>query len=207
MTRHFPHPLRFDTLLRFTHPQPEHHFSNPVMIDGDAHACNGWAALKCHRGLWAADDFPEPAAGVVDRFKAIPFQIPEPASLISSAWHELHTFEPMIFRHGIIAPFTRQHRMAATPAVQVDTILVPLSMLQLVARLPRCEFLTPTASTLRIRFSGGLGVLAGLPSATAAFHIDPHHRDHEGRKLAPSTLGKLPNAPGYNWPPVDSTES
>jgi CRP-like cAMP-binding protein len=32
-------------------------------------------------------------------------------------------------------------------------------MLQLAARLPRCEFLTPTASSLRIRFSGGIGVL------------------------------------------------
>jgi hypothetical protein len=202
--RNFSHPLRYETLLAFCQPNPAHHFAAPALIDRHACACNGFVALQAHSGLWASDDFPEPPAGFVESWQRIPLEH-FPAA---GAWHPLDAYRGRIYARAPIEPFTRTYRPANSPAVRVGTVNVLLSMLQLVARLPRCEFtLAQTASptdALFFRCSGALGLIAGSSRDIApAFTIDPVARHHDGTPRAVSTMGALPLP---NWPPAEPVD-
>ena len=198
--RNFSHPLRYETLLAFCHPRPDHHYAAPALIGRHACATNGFVALRAHSGLWAPDDFPEPPDGFAESCGAIPLHhFPPPAT---TTWYPLDSFRGKIYARAPIDPFTRTYRPANSPAVRVGTVPVLLSMLQLVARLPRCEFsiaVTAAPDVLFFRCSGALGLIAATSRDHApAFTIDPILRHPDGTPRAVSTMGALPLP---NWPP------
>ena len=202
--RNFTNPLTFDTLQAFTRPVSDNHYEHPALIDGTACACNGQVAIRCHRGLWAADDFTATHPSFSLYFSVIPFHLfPKDAE-----FHPMDDHRGHIYRRAAIAPFTRTGTFTPTPGVRLDGIMVPLSMLQLVARLPHCEFTTePTAAAkpiLFFRFSGGIGALASSDHATPAFTITTRRTHYDGTPVTRSTCGNLPLR---NWPPVDMTDA
>lgn len=204
MKTDFTNPLTYAALQAFTRPRPGHRYEHPVMLPGgDAAACNGNVAIRCHRGLWCSEDFPPAHPGFAEAFAKIPLDLFPSAA----EFHKLHDFRPLINRRGIIAPFDRTGAFAATPGVRLERLMVPLSMLQLVARLPHCEFTLAETSAvtpaLFFRFSGGLGAIAALKHTTAAFTITPDRRYYDGTPVTKSTVGQMPFK---NWPPVDTSD-
>lgn len=199
----FSHPLRYDTLAELAHPSPRHHYAAPALLGGVACVTNGYVALKAYRGLWAADDFPEPPAGFWQSFEAIPFdRFPS-----KGEWHPIAAHLSALYRRGEIKPFGRDHRAAPSPAVCVGRVNVLLSMVQLAARLPKCEISVADtgAPALYFRCSGAMGLVAAVRGDLApAFHLDPVMRGHDGRPKPKSTMGSLP-LPG--WPPPPPEDS
>jgi len=195
--KNFSNPLFRDTLREFTRPTPGHHWQQIAWLDDCACACNGWVAIKAHRGLWTPHDFEPPTPEFVLNFASTPLDL-FPAA---ATFYPLDFFRGAIFRRALISPFTSKGHLSATPAFRVGRVVVHLSMLQLVARLPRCEFTQADtgANALFFRCSGALGCIAGLDENTpVAYTIDGVRRAYDGRPIPTSTAGALP-LPG--WPP------
>ena len=99
-------------------------------------------------------------------------------------------------------------RFAEGAKVRVGgSVVVALSALQWVARLPRCEVWTGLADAdqpLAVRFTGGVGMIAPDAGNLVAFSIFEPMRHDDGSRMARS--GPRPGFALPGWPPVDMTD-
>jgi hypothetical protein len=164
----FPNPLDEATLAAFCHPSPRHPFHKPVLSDGDVLAANGYVALRAHRGRWLDSDFDGPTPAQTLRLDRLAWSAFD--TLRSNCWDATDDQKGMIFRSGPIGFWAVDEDSSATgkpsptPIWKVGSAApVRLSLLQLIARLPRCEVFTgPQAPNqpLYFRCTGARGIIA-----------------------------------------------
>lgn len=209
MRHSFKYPLPETALVEFSHPVPSHQFARPARHDGEIIAANGYVVLRAHRGAWMDRDFPEASQEALERLGKLPWgQWPRIAG--SAEWEPLDAQSGRIYDHAMISPFLLG-KIAPSPVVCVAEVPVRLSLLQLVARLPRAEVYTGPSDRehpLWFRFSGGRGCIARDPSLKSRFswtifapRYDVLHGTRIPKKTGPTLGFKDPN-----WPPPDLSE-
>lgn len=217
----FKYPLPAEVLDLFCHPHSRHQLSRPMRMDGDVVAANGYVAIRCNRGAWIDSEFPEAGADFRARIGKIPWHLMEARK---DDWRALDNVRGTLFRYAAIGLWKEdpreRGRLTPSPVVWVGGgILVRLSMLQLIARLPRCEiYIGPCISTdpLWCRFSGGRGVIArdAKLAGGSSFRLFEPRRDCltgeriTTRKIDPKASGKsAPAEPTLeDWPPAPPIE-
>jgi hypothetical protein len=209
MNDSWPYPLPETALSEFCHPADWHVFANPARGDSEILACNGYLALRAHRGAWLDREIPAAGKDFMERFLKIPWG--RYVKIRDDAWRPLSDMRSKLEFHGRIDPWLRG-RPAPSPVWLVDEFRVRLTWLQLIARLPRCEVATGQATDacpVFFRFSGGRGAILpdarmGAPSYTifkAAEDIFTGERQE--RRQGP--IMRL-TQPGVNWPPPECTD-
>lgn len=206
----WPYPLPQAALAEFCHPGAWHVFAAPARGDSEIMACNGYLALRAHRGAWLDREIPAASADFMERFGKIPWG--RYVKIRDEAWRPLGELRAKLEFHGRIEPWLKG-RPAPSPVWRVDEFRVRLAWLQLIARLPRCEVATGQATDdcpLFFRFSGGRGaILPDSRMGTPAFTIFEAGKDiftgeRQERRQGP---GMRLEQPGVNWPPVDLTDA
>lgn len=171
--RPFHFPLPPDALPLFTHPDPAHAFHEPFALDGEVVAANGHVAIKVYRGHFSAEDYGAANQEMEARIRPLPWHLvrlhsPGGGLLHYHAhdWRNLDEVRGLIYDWAPIQPFIRcgrKWKFAPSPGIRVGgSVIVPLSLLQLIARLPRVEVLTRELdldAPLVFRFTGGIGVI------------------------------------------------
>lgn len=203
--RNFPYPLPLHALAEFCHPAPASILSRPVSHGGETLVGNGHLALRIRKGQWMDSEHAAASAAYLERFERLPWDF-APTAL---EWHCLDDVRGTLFRGAAIG-FWFNGEPAPCPVVWVaETIRVRLSLLQLIARLPRAEICARLGELL-IRFSGGIGI---APAARAlndrqiAFSIfAPERCPMDGHVMGKHVEVRL-TQPGVNWPPVDMTDA
>jgi hypothetical protein len=158
MKQSYPYPLPAHALEDYCHPLAGSGLEAPRRWEGEVVAANGYVALRAARGCWLDEDYAPADAEFAARLGKIPWQ----AYPGGEAWQALDLQRGEIFRyapHGLWL----KGRLAPSPVWQVCGIRVRLSLLQIIARLPRCEVHGgPQNRTepLWFRFSGGRGCIA-----------------------------------------------
>jgi len=181
--RSFGFPLPVRALDFFTHPggSPRAElFSEPFFYASSVYASNGFLAIRADRfdGLPPAEN---PAAyeriaarlpAGVESFAAYTADrearnlIPRPRADWDARWRPFDDCGVALWKRGPLAPFdfaAGQWRLRKDPIVRVGAAsLVPLPLLQLLARLPRSQaWIDNTArGGLVVRFNGGVAVVA-----------------------------------------------
>ena len=204
--RSFAFPIGEDTMRHFVHPDSEHAFHEIYRDDKDQLvAANGDVAIRVYRGYWIPAEWPAmPEANAV-RLADLPWHLFAEAIADKNGWQKLDDISGQIFRFGVDPVFVLEQKwkLGDTIAVRVaDGPDVPLSILQLIARLPRVEFYTEHLrrdSPVLFRFSTGFGILAPRKSSPEPklriFQPKRHHED--GSKMRRPTAPK----PNFNKPP------
>ena len=200
-------PLPLEGLRSFRHPNPGHVFGAAVWHEGEALASNGLVALRATKGWWGPEDFEQASEGFLERF----FGIPWGGMPAGNEWSNLDDVRGTLYRGhpGVMYDKGRDGwRFADCCKVRVGgSVVVPLSVLQWVARLPRCEVWTGLGDgdqPLAFRFSGGVGMIAPDASALVDFAIFEPRRHDDGSRIARS--GPRPGFSLPGWPPVDKTD-
>jgi hypothetical protein len=169
----FPNPLTEDVLGAFCHPIPTHALARPVRIGAEIIAGNGYVCLRAHRGRWFDEEFPEATAEQQARIEALfwgKFDTLDP-----QCWEALDDVRGELYRHSPIAIWAiDKHgptgKPSPTPIWKSGTCApVRLSLLQLIARLPRCEVFTGSqdpSHPLFFRCTGARGIIAADPRLT-----------------------------------------
>lgn len=177
------HPLAAADLAAFTHPRC------PVLgqvvkhpATGIVMAANGCIALHLDRGPILHDDrIPTACPAFTRRIESLPwsrFQ-PDPNRLTPHEWRALDPERGSLYRHGLEELWIRKGKGIAMtkskPVWTAQAILIPLAILQLVARLPRVELrIDHAADFALIRFSGGTGLIANRYRAVRPCDIPAH---------------------------------
>lgn len=183
--RPFHFPLPPDALPVFTHPDPAHLFHEPFAMDGEVVAANGHVAIKVYRGHFSAEDFAPATPEMEERIRPLPWHLVRLHSpgggLLNyrpTDWRNLDDVRGLIYDWAPIQPFLRCGRtwkFAPAPGIRVGgSVIVPLSLLQTIARLPRAEVLTRDIdlhSPLVFRFTGGIGVIGNHRLMVASHEI------------------------------------
>lgn len=199
-----PYPLPAHALETFRRPHPAHALHGIHRHDGELLVGNGYVAVRAHRGLWMPSEYPEAAGEFLERFGALPWERP-----LAGPWRALDEASAALWRRGEIGMWDGD-RLAASPVWLVVDTLVRLSVLQLVARLPRAEVLVGNADRedpMFFRFAGGRGIIARDRRLTQwSFHLwPPRHDCLTGERLERETRPKpCFSLPG--WPPPDCAE-
>jgi hypothetical protein len=200
----FPYPLRLEDLGEFTHRAAGHELGRAFHKDGMAYAGNGYLAIRCHRGMWMASDF-EPAKPEADeRICSLPWHRFE---TFPQQWVELSTITGTIFRYAPVGVWDKRNRISPSPVWRIaENYLVRLSLLQLIALLPKCEVFTgPTDRNAHMpfRFSGGIGFIAYDDRLTIASKeiLNPQRCPLDGHVLdrSPRPTFKM----FKDWPPAE----
>ncbi len=157
------HPLAAADLAAFCHPhRPE--FRHPVRHGDHLMAANGIIALRLSRGPALHDDTVAPApAGFAEKIDTLPWaRLDSPGStIVPPDWRPLDAVRGMIYQNPPERLFHGRTMTTATPVWTADAMLVPLAVLQLLARLPAVAIRTPAdPDFLLFRFSGGDGLIA-----------------------------------------------
>ena len=183
-------------------------FHLPRRIGPHVVAANGHAAIRCTKGHWMDSDYGGANDAYVLRFSKLPWnRVLDPES---PHWKDLDSVRMSIYRNSPIAVFGKDHRLAPSPSVRIGTSsAVPLSVLQIVARLPRVEvyaYAQATRDPVFFRFTGGEGIIAFHDLKSVPFTIHKPHRDFEGNHITYRqnfNFGtKPPEEPQLeNWPP------
>lgn len=210
----FPYPLPEHALAHFCHPQPGHDFAKAVRVDGEIWAGNGYVMLRAEKGRWIDAEIPKAGDGFLTRAAKLPWGRWD--TLQAPEWRDLSDIRALIFARGNqlvwtgppLAPY-----MAPTPIWRVGDVLCRLSLLQLIAKLPRCAVYAGEQDRhdpLWFRFSGGRGAVAYDNRLTmASFSILQPSRDcltgsRNARQARPFLGMAQPNS---TWPPPDLSES
>lgn len=169
MKNAFPYPLPLHALQEFCHPYEYHQLAKPVMIAGQVYACNGYIALRAYRGAWLDSDFQLADESQFARLNSLPWALFDHITTRPD-WRLADEQRGIIFKRGRIGVWFPSGALNACPIWRVNEIPVRLSLLQLAAMLPRCEFYTGKQydRPVAFRFSGGVGFIAS-------------HRDHQAR--------------------------
>ncbi len=207
----FPYPLPQYALAEFCGTRAGFLLSAPVRQEREILAGNGYLAIRCHRGGWIDHEFAAASASYLARFEALPWGRWEQ---LGDDWRALDLGS--LCRRGRI-DYWINHRPAPSPVWRVGSAVVRLSMLQQVARLPRCEVnWTPDQDTpLFFRFSGGRGMIARDARLTlwsyALFQPRVDCLSGELRRTAPARMARMagnlakpsPEEPRIeDWPPA-----
>lgn len=159
------HPLAAADLSAFCHPhRPE--FRQPVRHNGHIMAANGIVALRITRGPAVHDDtvlHTSAAPGFAEKIDALPWaRLSDPfPALVPPDWRPLDPVRGMIYRNEPERLFHGRTMTTSTPVWVADSMLVPLAVLQLVARLPAVAIRLPAdRDFLLFRFAGGDGLIA-----------------------------------------------
>jgi len=167
--RPFGSPLTEDVLPYFCHPWLPV-FRHPVRHpeDGLIYAASGFVALRVRTGRWFPEEFPAPSAEWLERTAALPWALfaPDYKPTAPPDWRALDDKRGTLYRDpplDLFHPGTGKYNRD-TLVRTVGGPLVPLAMLQLIARLPRCEVRMTAGSTspLLFRFNGGEGIVMPL---------------------------------------------
>lgn len=212
MKKGFPFPLPESALAEFCHPAETSGLSVPMRMGNEIVAANGYMAIRCRRGAWIDAEFPEAWTDFSARVEKLPWARFETITK-SDAWDALDLLRGALGRHGPLAVWNGG-KIHACPIWRVRDALVRLSMLQLVARLPRAEVFTgPPANAddgMFFRFSGGIGIVARDARLThGTYEVFQPRADvlNAGTMMERSRMPAPTFAlPGNPWPPVDMTE-
>lgn len=184
----FPNPLDEATLAAFCHPCI-HALSRPALVGSEVIAANGYIALRAHRGRWLDSDFDAPSPEHHARIQRLNWDAFD--SLDPGKWDKLDDVRGQIYRTATISFWATNAenvptgRPSATPIWKVGKAApVRLSLLQLIARLPRCEVYTgPQTPTqpLYFRCTGARGIIA----------VDPRLEIHSWHLFAHATYDAM----------------
>ena len=215
MKASFPYPLPADALAEFCHPDECNILARPQRRNGEIMAGNGYMAILARRGNWMDSDFMEADPYFLERLEKLRWGRLFEVMAHSEEWEALDKLRGLLGRHGPLAVWNAG-RIHACPVWRVRDALVRLSMLQLVARLPRAEvYVGPPASAedgLLFRFSGGCGIVARDGRLThGTFKIFQPRADvlDSGRVMERrknKCQGFAWGGSMANWPPVDTSE-
>jgi hypothetical protein len=175
--RPFMHPLPAEALDFFVHPYPHHLLHTPFRHPYDGTVIAGSAvAIRCRagRGIDPAE-YPAPDPEALRRIDALPWDRFTHAATQPQSWRCLDDHRGTIYGDAVLPVHYRN-----VNGIQIDlhtknvrlcgAPIVPLSVLQLLARLPRVELYTAGCTLtgpILFRFSGGEGIIPhyGLTSA------------------------------------------
>jgi hypothetical protein len=163
--RPFNFPIQPDVLPFFCHPWLKP-FTVPVRLPGETviHAASGYVAIRVRRGHWFSEEYPEADPEFAERVGGLPWHRfePDPKSLAVPKWRAMDDSRGTIYSGGVLDLWTIHGRASLnTPVLTAGGPVIPLAMLQLLARLPRCEVrMTGTPGPLLFRFTGGEGIVA-----------------------------------------------
>lgn len=217
----YPYPLPEHALADFCHPCDWHLLHKPRLWDGCMVAANGYVAIRCQRGAWIDSEFPEASTDFRSRVERLLWGR---MSHLKDDWRALDDVRGTLFRRAPIGLWIDDARdagkLSPSPVVWVaGGILVRLSLLQLIARLPRCEIHTGPMNAddpLWFRFSGGRGLIArdSKLTAPAAFTVFEPMRDcltgeRVERQKTPKPNFGTPPPPEpalEGWPPTTAED-
>lgn len=210
----FPYPLPLEALEDFCHPVAGSVFAKPRKHEGETLVGNTHLALRIRKGTWLDSEISaaEESAEFVRRMGGLdwnaPFESPE--------WRYLADVKARLFPKGS-APvgLWLEGKTGPSPVVMVaGRFRARLSVLQLVARLPRVEVYTGAADPTKplwLRFSGGYGLIARhaaldvTPPSFSIFEPQRHHETGEVLRRPPKAFQGLKPS-GSPWPPVDTSD-
>lgn len=159
MRNAYPYPLPLHALQDFAHPDPQHQLGEPVLQHGQAYAGNGFIAIRAHKGAWLDCHIRPASPEIFARFMKLPWADIERRAK-ETTWKAADDQRGTIYQRARIKPWLGA-QLAPSPIWAVNETPVRLSLLQMAAMLPRCEFFTGTGAQagLYFRFSGGLGII------------------------------------------------
>ena len=208
MRKSYPYPLPADALAEFLPPSAWHVLGRACRHEGEILAGNGYVALRAARGAWLDHEFPEAGGEFVARFGKLPWgRWPagkdEEWRLMAERGAELATTgEVGLWLKGKLAP---------SPVWLVNDKRVRLSLLQLVARLPRAEVFTGRQDAddpVWVRFSGGRVALAMDKRLTMFSReiFQPYRDGWTGERV--ERPGKFLGVKSHlkDWPPADFSD-
>jgi len=195
----YPYPLTDGVLEDFRHPDSRNSLYPVVRCEGDLLAANGYVAIRCYRGLWFTEEYPEAGAKYLERFDSLPWDRP-----IVGDWRALDEARGMIWKRGTVGMWLRG-TLAPSPVWRVVDSVCRLSVLQLVARLPKAEVftgLTDPGEPVFFRFSGGRGIIAAETRlAEWSFHLWPPWHDALTGQRVERERARRPSFSLPGWPP------
>jgi hypothetical protein len=216
-----PYPLPAEALLDYCRPVAGHPFAAPLRHAGAILAANGYLALRATRGGWLDDDYAEASPEAAARLARLPWarlehlcQQPE--------WRRLSELGSELAARGALRLWAADGGLAPSPVWAVaDAGRIRLSVLQLIARLPRAELWTGGGGVLEpvfFRFSGGAGIVP-LEERLSRPGLRPARRIFAPERDALGTIVRAPRpteaqARAYtgprtllpNWPPAEPEE-
>lgn len=161
---HYPLPLK--ALDEYCHPSASSVFHTPRhhRPDTETLAGNGYLAIRVERGGWTGQELEAADEQFLRRFDKIPWG--RWKYLDQSRWVSLDQYRSSIYKRGQIGPFLSRKGgtyLMNSPVWMVNLVKVRLSLLQIVAKLPRPEIYAGSIdsdSPLWFRFNGGRGAIA-----------------------------------------------
>lgn len=201
--KNYPYPLPERALADYCHPLAGHVFGAAVRHEGEVLAVNGYVALRCTRGWWVTEEFSEAGAEYMERFDALPW-----GQVLTGEWRALSDLGAGLWVGGELEMWALgSARLAVSPVWRVGDSLCRLSLLQAVARLPRCEVFIGASDRedpVFFRFSGGRGLIAYDARLTLwSRHVfAPQHDCLTGERVTRSNRPK-PNFALPGWPPPE----
>lgn len=209
MSKAHPYPLPVHALDDFTHPADWHLFRHARRHADEILAGNGYAALRATRGRWLDGEFPPATCEFLGRFGKLPWgKFPTGRD---EEWRMMDYRRGDLFRSAQIGLW-RDGKLTPSPVWSCNEKRVRLSLLQLVANLPRAEVFVGAQDRddpLWFRFSGGIAAIAMDARLTiSSGEIWGPARDQwSGERLRSQGRPKFQGSPSkINWPPVDRTD-
>jgi hypothetical protein len=160
MKNAFPFPLPEEALRMACHLHDWHELHEPRHRDGLVYAGNGFLAIRVRKGHWIDDELEPMQAVQAARFDSLPWGRLDALIQSGREWVELlKGFRPSanstLWHH-------RSGRFNRKPAARVRRAVIPLSILEFLARFPRVEVNLDSTSErepLYFRFAGGEGIV------------------------------------------------
>lgn len=188
--RPFGHPLPADALDYFVHPFPGHVFHPAFRHPEDGNVYAGSAvALRVRRSRCIDPvEYPPPTQEALDRVTALPWGRFASAADQPKAWRCLDDHRGTIYAEPPAPVFTLtaqgpRIRLAGKNVRICGAPILPLSILQLLARLPRPEIYTAgctLSGPVLFRFTGGEGIIPHFGLTSAAFEmLKPRDTSHD----------------------------
>lgn len=208
----FPYPLTPEVLDELVHPDELSELRHPVRRGSQVFTGNGYFATRIDRGAWIHEEIQPISDRAARRLDRLAWDALDSALERGDGWRDLALSMGTIRRRGIINPW-REDLLAPTPTWRLAHGYIHLSMLQLIARLPRAAFYlrhTSAGSPLFFKFSGGAGIVAPIRRPMpAGFHFfkpqfDPLSGDElDLGTLKPRTVARDKNPTPRSWPPPE----
>jgi hypothetical protein len=172
------HPLAAESLENFCHPRCEV-FSRVVRhSSGAVMAANGCVALRVSRGpVTFHDGLSRACPHFIARVDALPWARfdGDAMRMRPPRWRGLDEVRGDLYSLGLEELWKDGRMTLAKPVWIGGAMLVPVAVLQLIARLPRVELrLDGAMDFMLIRFAGGEGIVANRWRKTRGAEIPAH---------------------------------